>query len=61
EFVIILATHKGALERLADRPRANRKTISLQQYETLKQELVECETEAAPGCQCPAHRCVSRI
>ena len=32
---------EGALERLAGRPGANRKTVSLQQYETLKQEFEE--------------------
>jgi transposase-like protein len=34
---------EGALERLADRPGAKRKTVSLEQYEALKRDLEEKE------------------
>lgn len=34
---------EGALERLADRPGAKKKMVSLEQYEALKQELEEKE------------------
>ena len=34
---------EGALERLADRPGAKRKTVALEEYEALKRELEEKE------------------
>jgi transposase-like protein len=38
---------EGALERLADRPGAKKKTVALQQYEALKQDLEEKERALA--------------
>jgi len=38
---------EGALERLADRPGAKRKTVSLEQYEALKRDLEEKERALA--------------
>jgi len=38
---------EGALERLADRPGAKRKTVALEEYETLKRELEEKERALA--------------
>ena len=38
---------EGALERLADRPGAKKKTVALQQYETMKQDLEEKERALA--------------
>jgi len=38
---------EGALERLADRPGAKKKTVALEQYEELKKDLVEKERALA--------------
>lgn len=38
---------EGALERLADRPGARKKTVALEQYEALKQDLEEKERALA--------------
>jgi hypothetical protein len=38
---------EGALERLADRPGAKKKTVSLEQYEALKRDLEEKERALA--------------